>query len=122
MKSLIATLWDKITFWKKKVKYQRNLDFQFLPSDDDKITGIGILRGKYAGVLYHYGQAKVLEEGEFARLTFSYTIIHTPNFTVHELQNDSEFHTMIGDILTEILTEQVNEETRNHNSEESDFQ
>ncbi len=104
------------------MKYQRNLDFQFLPSDDDKITGIGILRGKYAGVLYHYGQAKVLEEGEFARLTFSYTIIHTPNFTVHELQNDSEFHTMIGDILTEILTEQVNEETRNHNSEESDFQ
>ena len=112
-----------MAFWKKKqMKYLINEDFQFLPSDDNKITGIGILKGKYAGVLYHYGKAQVIEEGELARLTFSYTIIHTPTFTVHELQNDEEFHTMIGDILTEILTEKAHEKTRNNDSEELDFQ
>lgn len=111
-----------MSFKKKKPKYQINEDFQFLPSDDEKITGIGILKGKYAGVLYHYGKAKVIEEGEFARLTFDYTIIHTPNFTVHELQTDEEFHTMIGDILTEILMEKADEETRNYNTEEFDIQ
>ena len=122
MKSLIAALWDKIPFMKKKPKYQINEDFQFLPSDDDKITGIGILKGKYAGVLYHYGKARVIEEGDFARLTFDYTVIHTPTFTVHELQTDEEFHTMIGDILTEILMEQSDEKTRNNNFEELDIQ
>ena len=110
-------------FWKKRqMKYKHNEDFQLIQSDDNKITGIGILKGKYAGVLYHYGKAKVIEEGEFARLTFDYTIIHTPTFTVHELQTDEEFHTMIGDILTEILMEKADEETRNHNTEEFDIQ
>ena len=56
MKSLIAALWDKITFWKKKqMRYQVDDHFQLVQSDDGKITGIGILKGKYAGVLYHYG-------------------------------------------------------------------
>ena len=104
------------------MKYKIDEDFQFLPSEDDKITGIGILKGKYAGVLYHYGKAKVVEEGEFARLTFDYTIIHTPNFTVHELQTDEEFHTMIGDILTLILMESDNETIRNNHLEEPDIQ
>ncbi len=122
MKSLIAALWDKIKFWKKQMKYQLNEDYQYLQSDDEKITGIGILKGKYAGVLYHYGKANLIEEGEFARLTFSYTIVHTPNFTIHELQTDEEFHKMIGDILTQILLEKTNEETRNNDSEELDIQ
>jgi len=117
----MAALWEKIQFWKKRMKYKIDDDFEFLPSDDDKITGIGILKGKYAGVLYHYGKARILEEGELARLTFSYTIIHSPNLTVHELQNDEEFHTMIGDILTEILTEKANEKTGNNYTEEFDF-
>jgi hypothetical protein len=104
------------------MKYQLNEDYQYLQSDDEKITGIGILKGKYAGVLYHYGKANLIEEGEFARLTFSYTIVHTPNFTIHELQTDEEFHKMIGDILTQILLEKTNEETRNNDSEELDIQ
>ena len=103
------------------MKYQVDEDFQLVQSDDGKITGIGILKGKYAGVLYHYGKAKITEEGDFARMTFDYTIVHTPNFTVHELQTDEEFHTMIGDILTEILMEQANEKTRNNYSEELDI-
>ena len=104
------------------MKYQVDEDFQLVQSDDGKITGIGILKGKYAGVLYHYGKARVIEEGDFARLTFDYTVIHTPTFTVHELQTDEEFHTMIGDILTEILMEQSDEKTRNNNFEEFDIQ
>jgi hypothetical protein len=122
VKSLIATLWDKISFRKKKLKYQINEDFQLVQSDDGKITGIGILKGKYAGVLYHYGQAKIVEEVEAARMVFDYTLINTGDFTLHELQTDGEFHTMIGDILTLILMEKADEETRNHNTEEFDIQ
>ena len=112
-----------MTFWKKKqVGYKEGIDYQFIPSEDEQITGIGILKGKYAGVLYHYGKAKVIEEGEFARLYFDYTIEHTPNFTVHDLTIDSEFHTMIGDILTDILLKQSNEKIRNDNPQELNIQ
>jgi hypothetical protein len=104
------------------MKYQVDEDFQLVQSDDGKITGIGILKGKYAGVLYHYGQAKIVEEGEVARMIFDYTLINTRDFTLHELQTDEEFHTMIGDILTLILMESDNEKTRNYNSEELDIQ
>ena len=123
MKSLIAALWGKIMFWKKKqMKYKHNEDFQLIQSDDNKITGIGILKGKYAGVLYHYGKAKIVEEIEVARVIFDYTLINTGDFTLHELQTDEEFHTMIGDILTEILLEKSDEETRNYNFKEFDIQ
>lgn len=112
-----------MTFWKRKqVGYKEGIDYEFIQSDDDQITGIGILKGEYAGVLYHYGKAKVIEEGEFARLYFDYTIEHTPNFTVHDLTIDKEFHTMIGDILTDILMKQSNETIRNHDSQEPDIQ
>ncbi len=103
------------------MKYIVDEDFQLVQSDDGKITGIGILKGKYAGVLYHYGQAKIVEEAAVARMIFDYTIINTANFTLHELQTDEEFHTMIGDILTVILMETDNEKTRNYNPEEFDI-
>jgi hypothetical protein len=111
-----------MTFWKRKqVGYKEEVDYQFIPSDDEQITGIGILKGKYAGVLYHYGKARVVEEGEFARLYFDYTIEHTPNFTVHDLTIDQEFHTMIGDILTDILMKQSNETIINDDTKEFDI-
>jgi hypothetical protein len=122
MRSRIVAFLDKMTFWKRKqVGYKEEVDYQFIPSDDEQITGIGILKGKYAGVLYHYGKARVVEEGEFARLYFDYTIEHTPNFTVHDLTIDSEFHTMIGDILTDILMKQSNETIRNDDTKEFDI-
>jgi len=37
---------------------------------------------------------------------------------MNDLQNDEEFVTMIGDILTEIFLETPNEKTRNYDSEE----
>ena len=90
--------------------------------EDDSITDIGILKGKYAGVVYQYGKAKIVEEGSFARLTFDYTIINASSFDMNDLQNDEEFVTMIGDILTEILLEKPDEKTRNYHTEELNFQ
>jgi len=122
MKSLIVALWAKLKPWKKKPKFLINEDFEFLSFDDNSITDIGILKGKYAGVVYQYGKAKIVEEGSFARLTFDYTIINSSSFDEEELKNDEEFVTMIGDILTEILLEKPNEKTRNYHSEEFDLQ
>ena len=72
----------------------------------------------YEEVLYHYHKAKVVEEGEFARLQFGYTIVHPGNSDIDELTKDEKLHTIMGDVLTSILTAQANEQIRTDNSEE----
>ena len=120
----METLWEKIQFWKSKpVKLKRGVDYEFVDSDDNTVTGIGILRGKYAGVLYHYGKAGIVEEGELARLRFGYTIVDSGEHNIDDLTNDPELHTIMGDLLTEILLDKTqNETTRNIYSEEPDLQ
>ena len=99
---------------------KHNVDYVLIDSDEGDITGVGIKTGKFAGVLYHYGKARINEEGELARLQFSYTIISSPTIPIDDLIIDEEFHTFIGDILTDILMSNENnyEKIRNDNSEE----
>ena len=98
---------------------KHNIDYELIDSDEGTITGVGIKKGKFAGVLYHYGKARINEEGELARLQFSYTIVSSPTIPIDDLIIDEEFHTFIGDILTDILMSQENhyEEIRNDDSE-----
>ena len=98
---------------------KHNIDYELIDSDEGTITGVGIKKGKFAGVLYHYGKARINEEGELARLQFSYTIVSSPTIPIDDLIIDEEFHNFIGDILTDILMSQENhyEEIRNDDSE-----
>jgi hypothetical protein len=109
-------------FWKKPMQLEENVDYKFVESDDGKVTGVGFLKGKYAGVLYHYGKARVVEDEGFAKLQFSYVIDFPGQHDPDELTNDPEFHTIMGDLLTKILSAQIQDEkTRNYNSEEFDI-
>jgi hypothetical protein len=101
-------------------KLQHNIDYVLIDSDNGKKTGVGILRGEYAGILYHYGKVKITEEEMFARMTFDYTIVTTPKIAVEELMKDDGFLNLIGDILTDILMNQRinNEKIGNYDSEE----
>ena len=104
-------------------KLRHNVDYVLIDSDDGEKTGVGILKGKFAGVLYHYGKAKLTEEEAFARMTFDYTVVTTPKIPVDELMRDQEFQYMLGEILTDILLNYKvkNEETGNYDSEEFDI-
>lgn len=118
MKSLMAALWNKLT--KKKPKMlKEGEDYTFVNSDDGNVTGIYMLKGKYEGVLYHYHKARVVEEGELARLQFGYTIVDPGKHDPDELTNDEEFSIIMGDILTTILLQKAeNEKTGNDDSTE----
>ena len=112
----MATLWEKIVqlcFWKKKMPKE---------GKDSELTGIMILKGDYAGVVYHYGKVRVKEQGALATLQFGYTIVNSGKHDIDLLQKDEEFSTMMGDILTEILLKHDNEKIRNHDPEEFDLQ
>jgi hypothetical protein len=118
----MEALWEKLLFWKRKKMPKEGKDFRFVDFKNSEITGIQILQGKYAGVVYHYGGVRVKEQGELATLQFGYTLVVPGEHDIDVLQNDEELHTMMGDILTEILTKQDNEQIRKNNTEEPDLQ
>ena len=117
----METLWENLQFWKKKV-LKENSDYRFIDFENSEITGIQILKDDFAGVVYHYGKAGIQEEGEYARLKFSFTIVNPGKHDIDELQNNQDFVNMMGDILTQILLKQTNESTRTLNIEEPDIQ
>ena len=97
-------------------------DYKFIDFTNSDITGIMILKGDYAGVVYHYGKVRVKERGEFATLEFGYTLVNSGKHDIDLLQNDDNFVTIMGDVLSEILTKQENETIRNNDPEEFDLQ
>jgi hypothetical protein len=99
-------------------------DYTFINFKDTDITGIQIIAGEYQGVVYHYQKARVVEEGELARLQFGFTIVHPGKHDIDLLQKDENFVTIMGDILTQILMNKAkaDEQIRTDNSEEFDLQ
>ena len=120
----MEALWEKLQFWKKKsMKPEEDKHFKFVDFKDSDITGIGILVGDYTGVLYHYTAARVNKELGVPKLEFGYTIVHAGEHDIDELNDDDNFHTLMGDILTElIINNRYNEQTRTNDSEELDLQ
>ena len=109
-------------FEKKKKVPKEGEDYKFVDFTDSDITGIMLLKGDYAGVVYHYGKVRVKEQGEFATLEFGFTLVNPGKHDIDLLQNEDNFVTIMGDILSEILMKQANEPTRNHDPEEFDLQ
>ena len=103
-------------------KYKEDIDFKFVDFKDSDLTGIELLTENYKGVLYHYHKARVVEEGELAKLQFGFTIVHPGEYDIDDLTKDEELHTIMGDILTElIMTNKYNEQTRTANTQEPDL-
>jgi len=106
------------------VKYKENIDFRFFEFQDSEMTGIELNVEGYEGVVYHYHKAKVVEEGELARLQFGYTIVHPGKNDIDELTKDENFVTIMGDILQEILLSKAkaDEQIRTDDSEKFNLQ
>jgi hypothetical protein len=103
-------------------KYKEDIDFKFVDFKDSDLTGIELLTENYKGVLYHYHKARVVEEGELAKLQFGFTIVHPGEYDIDDLTKDEELHTIMGDILTElIMTNKYNEQTRTDDTQEPDL-
>ena len=110
------------------MKFEEGKDYNFFDYDygdngTGKVTAIQLTIDNYEDVVYHYMKVHVVEEGAMARLKFEYTILHSGKHDIDELNNDEKFHTIMGDILTEILLNQQNyEKTGTDNSQEPDIQ
>lgn len=115
----METLWQKLLWWKKPKMLREGVDFRFVNLEDSDITAIGILQGEFKDILYHYHKVRISEQGEIASLEFGYTILYSGNHNSEDLQNNQDFVNLMGEILSQILENKVdNEQIRTDHSEE----
>lgn len=73
--------------------------------DDTTSDGYQLIKltsGDHEGIIYSYGRVSLIEEGDAVRLSFAYDIVDYAGREIKE-----SFTTEIGDILQDILMEQL---------------
>ena len=104
-----------VLFYKKKnMKLLREkewpkeaIDYEFVDNDGTKkVTSIRILKGKFEGVVYHYGKVEVVDE-EPPRIKFDYYIDNPGKFDFKDLKSNKKFDTMMGDIIVSVFDNNV---------------
>ena len=86
------------------------------PHQED--AGIELLGGDWDGLVYQYGKVG-FEDGK-PNINFQRTIRRLPHnvekteVELENLLNNSELNTLMGDILVEVMQEQIKKEDKNH--------
>jgi hypothetical protein len=98
--------------------------YKLTHSEEENTTFVEILSDEYEGVVYFYKKARVIEEGELAKLEFSYEIIDSGRNSMKSLLSDENFSIIMGEILNEILIKQIehDEQTGTDNTQKFDSQ
>ena len=90
-----------------------SVKWSWVTRKEDKQASLRISEGKFEGVVYSYGKVvlpveqKINDEGNLP-FKFEYSILDNANIDRKEFGND--FFTIIGDILVDIIDEQLQEE------------
>jgi hypothetical protein len=100
------------------------VDYMYtFPENDPKSIHIKLLSGAYTDTVYKYGKVKFKEENEQVYLIFGYDVIESTVEKPKKLEKDEDFKNYIGNILTEIMSsnieQEVLDETGTNDSEES---
>jgi hypothetical protein len=84
-------------------KMTEAIDYEFVVSEKDKNSiHIKLLTGEYKDVLYKYGKVGFKEEeNDVVYLQFDFDVISSP---IKKVEKDENFRNYIGDILTQIIT------------------
>ena len=91
---------------------QKNKKYTCAQREGDDFSCIKLTEGKYKDVVYHYGKvgfAKDENKDGTLPMKFDYTIKQNPNNL--DLNENVEFLNYIGDILIEILEQQLKDGT-----------
>ena len=81
-------------------------DYLLVENDlQDDYFSIQLATKPYAGVVYKYGNVRLREEDDRARLSFDYKIESVPEHLLSEnLKAKTDFTNLLGDILADILS------------------
>jgi hypothetical protein len=89
-----------------------SVKWSWVTRKEDKQASLRISEGKFEGVVYQYGKVVLPVEQEMngkgdLPFKFEYTILDNANMNREEFGD--EFFTLIGDILVNIIDEQIQE-------------
>ena len=93
-------------------------NYTFVSKGDEDWASVMIKDGKYKGIIYQYGQvsvAKSEDENGNMPLSFKYNIIDHSGHNQEDLESSEDFKNTIGDILVEILDEQLEADNLEYN-------
>ncbi len=97
----------KLSLKKEKEWPKESIDYEFIDNDGaEKVTSIRILKGKFEGVVYHYGKVEVVDE-EPPRIKFDYYVDDPGKFDIKDLKSNKKFDTMMGDIIVSVFDNNV---------------
>ena len=83
----------------------------FVSQKDAKFASVMIKDGKFKDVIYNYGKVSLPEEeDENGNMPFRFEYNIIDNVGIPREEFGEEFFTLIGDILVEIIDEQLEEE------------
>ena len=85
-------------------------NYTFVSRGKEKWASIMLTNGEYEGVIYQYGKVSVPEgedENGNMPLSFKYNIVDYNGQDEEDLESSQEFKNALGDILVEILDEQL---------------
>ena len=87
--------------------------YHVVENPNEENAGIEIVPGEFKGLVYQYGRVE-FEEGK-PHLNFERTIRRLPEDgrEVKELEKNEELNTLMGDILVELMQEQIDRENKN---------
>ena len=93
--------------------------YQVVENPNEEQAGIEIIDGEFKGLVYQYGKVQ-FEDGK-PHLNFQRTIRRLPEDVreVSELEDSEELNTLMGDILVELMQEQIEREKGEQGNTES---
>ena len=93
-------------------------DYCFIyPKDEKDTVQIKFLTGDYKDTIFKYGKVGVKEEGDKAYLQFNFDVIQSP---IKKLDKKLEFRNYIGELLTTIITKQLDVEETYYDENRTD--
>ena len=98
-----------------------SVKWSWVTRKEDKQASLRISEGKFEGVVYQYGKVVLPVEQEMngkgdLPFKFEYSILDNANIDRKEF--GEEFFTIIGDILVQIIDEQLQEENLEYRSDD----
>ena len=94
--------------------------YQVVENQHEQDAGIEIISGEWEGLVYQYGDVQFVD-GE-PQMNFKRTIRRLPKGVevseeaIEDLLNNSELNNLMGDILVELIQEQIKREEQNGKS------
>lgn len=90
-----------------------NIDetIQFVEKPSSELYSLKVVQGPYLGVIYTYGKVSLTEDEANVELNvkFDFRIEEVPdNLKKEDLEQSDDFKNFMGDVLTQLLEEQLN--------------